>query len=76
MTEQILSDNVFQAQFASKSHTDRDITSIQTCLKSSQGLGTPFYVKFFAELNQQDPDGKIKYDFRAFGDSGDLAEHD
>ena len=76
MTGQILSDNHFLTKFSSKSQTDKDITSVQTCLKYKSGLGKPFFVKFYANINWREPNNKILYDLKAFGEEHELIEYD
>ena len=76
MTGQILSDNHFLTKFSSKSQTDKDITSVQTCLKYKSGLGKPYFVKFYANINWREPNDRILYDLKAFEEEHELIEYD
>ena len=72
---ELLTDHQFSRAFedSSKSSYKTNLyQSVQTCLKSKRGLGEPIIVKFYAPMKVSEPDEKIVYDFRSFGEDVEL----
>ena len=75
----LLTDHAFAKAFddSSKSlHNTKHFQSVQTCVKSTRGIGEPFIIKFYAPLNLSDPSEKIEYNYRKLGDDVELIQTD
>ena len=72
---EILTEKRFN-HWQSKPNYWRNVSHIQTCVKSKKGIGKPIKVIFYAPIDLQEPDAEIKYDFRAIGDDVELLMKD
>lgn len=77
-TVQVVNDNGFYNSFQRRANDDfwKKINCVQTNIKSKLGCGTPIIIKFFAPIDQEDPEAEINYDFRALGEDIDLIKTD
>lgn len=51
----------------------KSVSLIQTNIKSKLGCGTPIIIKYYAPINQEQPENEINYDFRELGTDKELA---
>lgn len=77
-TVQVVNDTGFMNTFLKRANDDywKKVSCVQTNIKSKLGCGTPIIVKFYAPVDQSEPENEIKYDFRSLGDDGDLVRQD
>lgn len=54
----------------------KTVSSIQTNIKSKLGCGTPIIIKFYAPLDNEDPEAEITYDYKGLGEDEELIRRD
>lgn len=71
---QVVNDTGFMNTFLKRANDEywKQVSCIQTNVKSKIGCGTPIIIKFYAPIDYEEPDNEITYDYKALGGDKEL----